>query len=204
VYVVLETERLVLRRFTVADVDLLVELDSDPEVMRFLTGGKPTPREVVERSTLPAILREYAAGTGHGHWAAVTRATGEFLGWFALARPADGSRDEADLGYRLRRPAWGRGYASEGSRALVRRAFTELGLERVFAQTMAVNTASRRVMEKAGLRLVRTFHPWFPDPVDGTEHGEVEYALTRAEWERREAGGDVPSPGGRPGGTFGP
>jgi RimJ/RimL family protein N-acetyltransferase len=52
----------------------------------------------------------------------------------------------------------------------------------VFAQTMAVNTASRRVMEKCGLVLVRTF-PWDgPDPLEGAEQGEVEYALTRAEW----------------------
>ena len=55
--VFLETERMVLRRFTVADVDHLVDLDSDPEVMRFLTGGRPTPREVVQHDILPAFLR---------------------------------------------------------------------------------------------------------------------------------------------------
>jgi RimJ/RimL family protein N-acetyltransferase len=55
---------------------------------------------------------------------------------------------------------------------------------------MAVNTASRRVMEKAGLSLERTFYRDWPDPIEGTEHGEVEYALTKADWEQqREAQG---------------
>ena len=53
---------------------------------------------------------------------------------------------------------------------------------------MVVNRGSRRVMEKAGLRLVRRFHRPWPDPIEGDEHGEVEYALTRAEWEELEAG----------------
>jgi RimJ/RimL family protein N-acetyltransferase len=52
VHIFLETERLVLRRFTKADVDNLFDLDSDPEVMRFLTGGRPTPRDVIEKETL--------------------------------------------------------------------------------------------------------------------------------------------------------
>ena len=52
---------------------------------------------------------------------------------------------------------------------------------------MAVNTASRRVMEKAGMRLVRTFHQEWPDRIEGDEHGDVEYALDRADWERQQA-----------------
>jgi RimJ/RimL family protein N-acetyltransferase len=91
------------------------------------------------------------------------------------------------LGYRLRRSTWGKGYATEGSRALVRKAFEELAVQRVFAETMAVNLASRRVMEKAGLRFVRTFHLTWDDPIPGTEHGEVEYELTAADWWRTTA-----------------
>ena len=64
--VFLETGRLVLRRFTEADVDNLFELDSDPAVMRFLTGGKPTPREVIQNETLPAFLRYYDRFDGYG------------------------------------------------------------------------------------------------------------------------------------------
>jgi hypothetical protein len=68
----------------------------------------------------------------------------------------------------------------------VRKGFTELGVRRVVAEAMAVHGASRRVMEKAGLRLVRTFHQPWPYPIEGDELGDVEYALDRDEWERQE------------------
>ena len=69
---------------------------------------------------------------------------------------------------------------------MIRKAFAELGAERVYAETIAVHTASRRVMEKAGLELVRRFHADWPDKIEGDEYGDVEYALTRAEWERAQ------------------
>ena len=186
-HVFLETERLLLRRFTEADIDNLVALDGDPGVMRFLTGGRGTPREAIERDYLPAYLRYYERFAGYGFWAAVEQSTGEFLGWFHF-RPAPGSPlDEPELGYRLRRSAWGKGYGTEGARALIDKGFTELSIRRVVASTMAVNTASRRVMEKAGMRLVRTFHQEWPDRIEGDEHGDVEYALDRADWERQQA-----------------
>jgi RimJ/RimL family protein N-acetyltransferase len=180
---VLETERLRLREFTWDDVENLVELDADPEVMRYITGGRATSREVIEREELPAFLRR---SDGYGFWAAVEKASGDFIGWFHLRLRAEGAADEPELGYRLRRSAWGKGYATEGSRALVEKAFAELGARRVWAETMVVNTASRRVMEKAGLEYVRTFHADWPDKIEGDEEGDVEYALTRAEWERRQ------------------
>ena len=178
----LQTERLVLRRFTAADVDLLVELDSDPVVMRYITGGRPTPRDEIENDILPWWLGYYERFAGYGFWAAIERDTGAFIGWFHLRPPEDEAPDQPELGYRLRVASWGRGYATEGSRALIERAFRELGATRVFATTMAVNTASRRVMEKAGLRYVRTFHQEWPDRIEGEERGDVEYALTRAQW----------------------
>ncbi len=186
----LETERLVLRRFTPDDADHLVALDGDPEVMRFLTGGKPTPREEIEQEYLPAFLGYYERFAGYGFWAAVEKASGEFLGWFHFRPRPDDPLDEPELGYRLRRSAWGKGFGTEGSRALIRKGFADLGVRRVVAETMAVNTASRRVMEKAGLTLTRAFHQEWPERIPGDEHGDVEYALTRDEWERREAAGD--------------
>jgi RimJ/RimL family protein N-acetyltransferase len=124
------------------------------------------------------------SGRTAGFWAAIERETGEFLGWFHL-RPHPGTpADEPELGYRLRASAWGRGYATEGSRALVRKGFEELGARRIYAETMTVHAASRRVMEKAGLRYVRTFHQPWPYRIPGDEEGDVEYALTREEWER--------------------
>jgi Acetyltransferase (GNAT) domain len=83
------------------------------------------------------------------------------------------------------------GYATEGSRALIRKGFTELGVRRVVAETMVVNVASRRVMEKAGLTLVRTFHAAWPYRIEGGELGDVEYALDRADWEGRQRAGQA-------------
>jgi len=174
------TDRLVLRRFTMSDIDSLVRLDSDPQVMRFLT-GKPTPRVEIEDQVLPGILRDYQRGPA-GRFAGIERSTGEFVGWLALQPAEDGSVADVELGFRLRASVWGRGYATEGACALIWKGFTELGVKRVWAQTMAVNIASRRVMVKAGLSYVRTFHTHFEDPLPGTEHGEVEYELRQADW----------------------
>ncbi|MDX6223970.1 MAG: hypothetical protein QOE64_346, partial [Frankiales bacterium] len=166
----LSTERLVLREFTSASAPLLVELDSDPEVMHFITGGKPTPPNEIEDDYLPAFLAYYVREHGYGFWAAELRTTGEFLGWFHLRPPPGAPVDEPELGYRLVRSAWGRGLAAEGSRALVDYAFTRCAAARVVAETMAVHTASRRVMEKCGMSLVRTFHADWPHPIPGDEH----------------------------------
>jgi RimJ/RimL family protein N-acetyltransferase len=176
--VYLETDRLVLRHLTVSDADDLVRLHNDPEVMRYLNGGRPTPREVVVDETLPAFIRS-------DHLAAVERRTGEFLGWFQLRAPRDGDPAEPELGYRLRRACWGRGYATEGSLALIGRAFADDGARRVFARTMTVNRASRRVMEKCGLRYVRTFFQDWPEVIDGSDQGDVEYELLRPDWASR-------------------
>jgi RimJ/RimL family protein N-acetyltransferase len=164
-----------LRRFTAADLDDLAALHGDPEVMRFI--DDPVPRAVVERETLPAILREYAQlPAGLGVFAAT--ADGAFVGQGSL-RPVSSrglAPDGLELGYRIVAAQWGRGYATAIARMLVRRAFDELGATRVVATTMAVNTASRRVLERAGLQYVRTFHLEWADPLPGAEQGEVEYA----------------------------
>ncbi len=183
--VFLETERLLLRRFTESDVANLHDLDGDPEVMRFVNGGRPVPRDVIRDETLPRFLRAYERFEGFGVWATIERSTEEFVGWFEFYPRKDADPDEVELGYRLRRSAWGKGYATEGSRALIRKGFTELGVQRVVAETMVVNAASRRVMEKAGLTYVRTFHQEWPERIEGDEYGDVEYALTKAAWGRQ-------------------
>lgn len=169
----IETARLRLRPIRLDDIELLVDLDSDPEVMRFLTGRPSTPAEVA--ATIDATI-------GH-RWIAFDRASGEFVGWFGLA-PRDGN--EFELGYRLARRWWGAGLATEGARAMIDEAFTKRGAARLMAQTMAVNERSRSVMERCGMRHQRTFHVDFDDPLPGTEHGEVEYELTIDEWRSRE------------------
>jgi RimJ/RimL family protein N-acetyltransferase len=86
----------------------------------------------------------------------------------------------AELGFRLRREAWGRGYASEGAKALVAKGFAEMDFERIIARTMAVNQASRRVMEKAGLAHVRTVFSRWSNPLPGREMADVEYEIARS------------------------
>jgi len=181
--VYLETERLILRRFTMDDEDLLFELDNDPDVMQYINGGAPVPREEIVDETLPAFLSYYERFDGYGFWAVIDKEFGRFLGWFHFRpRPSDPPL-EPELGYRLHRFCWGRGYGTEGSRALIDKGFAEYGIDRVHAETMTVNIGSRRVMEKAGLRYVRTFDADWPVRIPGDEHGDVEYAITRAEWE---------------------
>ena len=186
--VFLETQRLVLRRFSTADVDNLVQLDADPDVMRFVNGGVPTPRYEIENDFLPAFLAYYDRYEGFGFWAVIEKASGEFLGWFHFRPRPDAAAGEVELGYRLRKPAWGRGYATEGSRALIAKGFTESGVQRVVAEAMTVNVASRRVMEKAGLKLVRATRQALPHPVDGNQHVDVVgYALDKACWQQEQA-----------------
>ena len=198
-HVFLETERLILRRFTADDVDNLVELDSDPAVMRYISGGPATPREEIERGHIPAYLDYYQYYEGYGFWAAIEKSTGTFLGWFHF-RPDDGAPvDEPELGYRLRRSAWGKGYGTEGSRALIRKGFTELGVQRVVAFTYGDHRASRRVMEKSGMRLVRTYR-LTPEQLASLgvtdpslfEGDDVVYAITKAEWDQAAAAATGP------------
>jgi RimJ/RimL family protein N-acetyltransferase len=193
--VFLETDRLTLRRFTEADEGNLFELNSDPEVMRFLTGGKPTSRDDVRTAIIPVFLGYYERFEGFGFWAAVETATGQFLGWFHFRPPLGGKGipagwDEdgvAELGYRLRRSAWGKGYATEGSRALIGKGFTEFGVRRVVAETMAGNGGSRRVLEKSGLIQVDTFASAEPAAAGSAGEGHLVYELTRADWEVRHS-----------------
>lgn len=179
----LETERMVLRELTAADVGEVFRLTNDPAVMRYINGGRPTSLEEVRAKIMPKYLQRYVRFDGQGNWAAIGRESGEFLGLFNFRPDAVDAVDDFELGYRLHRSAWGRGLATEGALALVRTGFTELGLNRAWAQTMTVNTGSRRVMERAGLRYVRTFHTeWADGPIEGSEHGDVEYAITKQQW----------------------
>lgn len=184
----LETERLSLRRFTADDAHLLIELDSDPAVMRYLTGGEPTAPELVRERDLPSILAGYERWGGDlGLFAAYEKDGGAFIGWFCLRPERQGPPDEAELGYRLRQAAWGKGYATEGSRALIRKAFTELDVRVVWAATMSVNQSSRNVMQKVQM----TFASTLPTPddmmmVEGSEHGGVRFEITKEQWEKQQ------------------
>ena len=179
--VFLETPRLVLRRFTEDDADNLFALDGDPEVMRYIGPFRLDGPDAYREQIRTRILPYYARYAGYGSWAAAAKGGGAFLGWFHL-RPGLDSRfaaeagyraGDVELGYRFLRAAWGRGYATEGACALVRRAFAEPETTRVVASALSGNVASLRVMEKAGLQRVGTFR------LPGYEQCGVKYALER-------------------------
>jgi len=127
-----------------------------------------------------------SGGGKRGSAPPVSEWEGEFAGLMMLP-PAHGPDQPddpsvSDLGYRLARRYWRQGLASEASRVLLRHAFVTIGQNRVIAQTMSMNTASRHVMQAIGMRYVRTF-PSSADPFPGTELGEVEYEITRGMWQ---------------------
>lgn len=128
----LESNRMILREFTLDDVDNLVDLDSDPEVTRYINGGKPSPREWVVEKVMPRIMGYYQDLDRQGIWATHDKRDGAFMGWFHL-RPNHTNTDETELGYRLKQKYWGQGYATEGSLALVKKGFEELQVDTIVA-----------------------------------------------------------------------
>src|SRR6476619_5091533 len=159
--------------------------DSGPEVMRYLS-RRASSREEVEASHARRMTAAQKVD-GLGFWIGLV--DGEFVGWWTL-QPAHGPDQPndpgvADLGYRLIRRQWRRGLASAGAQELVRYGFDDVRLDRIIAQTLSVNAGSRAVMERVGLTYVRTFPTSITVPVEGVEKGEVEYEMTREQWERR-------------------
>jgi RimJ/RimL family protein N-acetyltransferase len=144
----LDSERLRLREFRAADVDALYRLNSDPRVMRYIGDGSIDTRETTERAVTRS-MKYYRNFPGLGVWPAEDRESGAFVGWFCLKYVPE--TVEIEVGYRLAPEAWGRGYASEGARAVVRYGFSALGLDRIIGLTHPDNVASQRVLQKAGL-----------------------------------------------------
>jgi RimJ/RimL family protein N-acetyltransferase len=179
----LHTPRLTLVPLAEEHLNYEVALDSDPEVMRYLGSGTARSRAEVERLHR-ARLAAAEPVPGLGFWAGFSGRW--FVGWWILEPPQRADQGpvegQAELGYRLLRRYWRQGLASEGARELLRHGFEDLRLNRIFAETMAVNEASRATMASVGLRYVRTFAADWDDPIPGAEHGEVEYAITSEEW----------------------
>ncbi len=146
-----ETARLRLRPFTPTDFDDLYGLYSDPEVMRYIGHGVRT-REETEQGL--ARMVGHWSRVGPGMWAVHEKGSGLFVGRCGLQPLLDTS--EVELGYTLHRAFWGRGYATEGSRAALRFGFETVGLTRIVAIARPENTGSRRVMEKVGMTYERT------------------------------------------------
>ncbi|WP_162910514.1 GNAT family N-acetyltransferase [Hymenobacter oligotrophus] len=142
-----ETERLALRQLTLADLDTLYRLDSDPEVMRYII---PPRTYEGTREYLEELIANYEKFPGLGRWAVIEKSTGAFVGVHVLKHlEASGY---IEIGYRFFPEFWGRGYATEMTRALLRYGFQDLGLQQIVGVTHPENLASQHVLEKCGLR----------------------------------------------------
>ncbi|RAO29379.1 Ribosomal-protein-alanine N-acetyltransferase [Micromonospora saelicesensis] len=194
---ILRTDRLLLVPLADRHLELEIQLDSDPEVLRYISGRARSRDEVVASHAQRMALASKVDGLGYwmafgsdggagGSTSPPSEDDGEFIG-LMMVPPAHGPDQPddptvTDLGYRLVRRYWRKGLASEASRALLRHAFDTVGQSRVIAQTMAVNAGSRGVMETIGLRYVRTYFSRGDAPLPGAE---VEYDMTREMWEAR-------------------
>ena len=171
-----ETERLVLRPWRADDLDELAAIYGDPEVMRYILDGSVRDREQTAVH-LEKMTANWAA-RGFGLFAVEVRETGALAGWAGHAVPEflPEVMPAVEIGWRLGRPFWGYGYATEAARAALRFGFVERDLDRVISIRHPDNLRSGRVMDKLGLRFDRhTTVPEYGQPVDV-------FALTREEY----------------------
>lgn len=161
----LETPQIILREFVESDWHHIKDLDSDPEVMKFLTNGIPSPDSEVDRAMGVFLSMNKKWKGKFGFWVALEKETQEFMGWFHL-RPLKSDPDNTsllELGYRLKKNFWGKGIGTEGSLALIYKAKKEYGIKEFCAQTLATNLPSQNVMKKCGMTLWKEdTYPEFP------------------------------------------
>jgi RimJ/RimL family protein N-acetyltransferase len=155
----LRTERLLLRRWREADREPFARLNADPEVMEHF----PSPLTRAESDAMVDRLDAHLAEHGWGLWAVERLDDGELLGFTGLATPRFDARftPAVEVGWRLARHAWGRGYATEAARSVLAHAFDALGLDEVVSFTATSNARSIAVMERLGMA---------HDPADDFDH----------------------------------
>jgi RimJ/RimL family protein N-acetyltransferase len=148
--VVFTSERLIFRKFTEDDDNLIYELDKDPEVTKYW-GGKPIARESAKEILVQTILPQYK-NYNYGRWAVHLKTTHTFIGWCGLKyRP---ELNKIDLGYRLMRMYWNKGYATEAAKRTIEFGFKNLHLQEIFAAAHIDNIASINVLKKCGMQYV--------------------------------------------------
>ena len=147
---IFETPRLFLRRFTEADARLVLQLNSDPEIVKYVHEPVLEKEEQAANIILNIILPQYENNLGR--WAIHTKENNAFIGWCGLKyRP---ERDEIDLGYRLLQNAWGKGYATEAAQHTLDHGFSVLDLQLITGRAHVENIASIKVMEKIGMQFI--------------------------------------------------
>src|SRR3977135_2201005 len=155
--VILETDRLLLREYVEDDAQAFFDLNSDPEVLRFVPDKALLNVEQARQILVDHPIADYRKH-GFGRGACILKSTGEQIGFAGLKYLEE--LGEVDVAYRLMPSHWGQGLATEAALASVRYGFAELGLRRIIGLVMPENIASVRVLEKAGLQYVETISLW--------------------------------------------
>ncbi|WP_166962641.1 GNAT family N-acetyltransferase [Yeosuana marina] len=156
----IETERLLLRELRVTDLEGMFELDSNPEVHKYL-GNKPVKTKNESLKMIESVISQYQE-RGIGRWAAIEKSSGEFIGWSGLRLNNEynmnGFTEYYDVGYRLIPKYWGKGYATESGKAAIDYAFNVLKLSTLYATTEIGNQASHNALLKIGLNYIEDFY----------------------------------------------
>ena len=182
--IVLRTERLILRDGRDEDVEAFAALNADPEVGEFILG----PIARAKSDELAAIIRADIAKDGWGLWAVEIVGGAPFIGFTGIT-PIDFEASFApatEIGWRLARPAWGKGYATEAANAVLAHAFDTLGMDALVSITATINVRSRRVMERIGMQ--RDLTGDFDHPKIAPNHPisrHVLYRIAAADWRAR-------------------
>ena len=150
--VILESERLYLKQFTFDDVDDYFRLNSDPDVMKCI-GREPETDINVIKDSLNKIIKYYVENPGLGVWAGFEKKSDNFIGFFELAHLDN--TDEIEVGYRLLKEYWNKGYATEMTKILIEYGFNKMGLEQIVGITHPENIASQKVLLKSGLTYIK-------------------------------------------------
>lgn len=170
-----ETERFILREILPTDVDKLFELDSDPEVHRYLGDSPVTGKDQI--IDVINFIRQQYVDNGIGRWAIIDKKTNDFIGWTGLKFVTDltnNHKNYYDLGYRLIKKYWGQGIATETALASLNYAFDKLNADEVYAMADCENDSSNKILNKIGLSFIETFdfdgikHNWYK--IDKTEY----------------------------------
>jgi len=171
---VMETARLLLREFTLGDVDALLAVLGDPIAMQWYPA--PFDREGVE-GWIKRNMERYRRD-GHALWAMLLKSSGEMIGDCGCVIQEVEDRSELEIGYHVRRDLWGNGYATEAARACMDYAFNTLGALRVISMIRPENLNSRRVAEKNGLTCEKIVF-WQPKGSSGSGYEHCIYAKAR-------------------------
>jgi len=158
---VANSARLTFRLMGQADAQALWLLDQDPEVMRFINGGKPNSIETINEVFLPRMQAYTDASQGWGLWQVCDKVTTEYLGW-VLVRPMDFFTDnpklkDVELGWRFFKKAWGKGYATEAAMAIKDAVTAQTDIKHVSALALAGNVGSIAVMTKMGMKFIKEY-----------------------------------------------